>query len=104
MQRHTKTYMDYFGLSEGDYIGSELSNSPSGPPHHIILKSAGGKDNIENLMALTPEEHELAHFKGTLDESKWLRADYLQKKHNKFIKRYNENNTSSLYPHNKIRN
>ena len=82
--------MDYFGLSEGDYIGSELSNSPSGPPHHIILKSAGGKDVIENIMALTLEEHELAHFRGTMDESKWLRADYLQKIHKQYLKNFNE--------------
>ena len=90
MKKHTKIYLDYFGLSEGDYIGSELTNSPSGPPHHIIFKSQGGKDEIENIMALTPKEHELAHFRGTLDESKWLRAGYLQDKHNQFIKRYNE--------------
>ena len=93
MQKHTKIYLDYFGLSEGDYIGSELSDSPSGPPHHIILKSAGGKDVIENIMALTPKEHELAHFRGTMDESKWLRAEYLQEKHNQFKKRYDENNS-----------
>ncbi len=80
--------MDYFGLSEGDYIGSELTNSPSGPLHHIIFKSAGGKDEIENLMALTVEEHELAHFRGTLDKSKWLTAEYLQEKHNQFKANY----------------
>ena len=86
MRKHTKIYMKYFGLSEGDYIGSELTKSPSGPFHHIIFKSVGGKDEIENIMALTPREHNLAHFIG--DKKKWLKADYLQKKHNKFIKDY----------------
>lgn len=102
MQKHTKIYMDYFGLSEGDYIGSELTNSPSGPIHHIKFRSQEKNDSIENLMALTPEEHSRAHFVG--NKKRWIKAEYLQDKHNQFKKRYDENNPTTICSHNKIRN
>jgi len=62
MKRHTKIYMDYFGYSPGDFIPSELSGAPAVDVNHIICRGMGGnpsgdKDVIENLMALTREEH-----------------------------------------------
>lgn len=52
--------MDYFGYSEGDFIPSELSGLPAVDIHHIEARGMGGTnkaDAIENLMALTREEH-----------------------------------------------
>ena len=55
--------MDYFGYSPGDFIPSELSGLPSVDINHISCRGMGGnpsgdKDVIENLMAMTREEHE----------------------------------------------
>src|SRR5688572_962858 len=63
MRKHTKVYCDYFGYSEGDFIPSELSGGRANDCHHIDARGAGGnpsgdKDVIENLMAMTREEHE----------------------------------------------
>ena len=33
----------------------------SGPPHHIILKSANGKDSTQNLICLCVSCHKLVH-------------------------------------------
>lgn len=48
------------GYAKGDYISSELSPNPAVDIHHIDPKGMGGsstKDRIENLMAVTREEH-----------------------------------------------
>ena len=61
MKPYQKTYFDYFGYDESDFIPSEISGGPSNHIHHIDCKGMGGsrkRDNIENLMALTMEEHE----------------------------------------------
>jgi len=87
VQRHTKIYLEYFGYGEQDYIPSEISGSPAtGGIHHIILKSAGGKDVIENLMALTKDEHDQAHFK----LEPYLMEEELFEHHNKFLHKTNE--------------
>jgi len=64
MKKHTKIYFDYFGYSTGEFIPSELSGLPSVDINHIDCRGMGGnpsgdKDVIENLMAMTREEHEL---------------------------------------------
>lgn len=81
---YIEKYCDYFGYCYDEFIPSELSNKQSADIHHIIFRSAGGKDNIENLMALTRDEHDESHGGS-------LRVDYLQEKHNQFKKRYDEN-------------
>jgi len=60
MQKYIKTYCDYFGYVEDEFIPSEVSGKPAVDIHHIKFRSRGGKDNIENLIALTREEHEEA--------------------------------------------
>ena len=60
MKNHTKIYMKYFGYDICDYIPSELSGSRAVDLHHIECRGRGGskeKDTIENIMALTREEH-----------------------------------------------
>lgn len=55
--------MAHFGYSPGDFIPSELSGKQAVDINHIDCRGMGGnpsgdKDRIENLMALTREEHE----------------------------------------------
>lgn len=57
MKKHTKIYFEALDYKEGDYIPSELSGSPAVDIHHIISRGRSGQDRIENLMALTREEH-----------------------------------------------
>ena len=62
MKKHTKIYLQHFGYGLDDYIPSEISGKPAQGLHHIIYKGQQGKDEIENLMAVTSEEHERLHF------------------------------------------
>lgn len=60
MKNHVKIYLDYFGYQEGDFIPSEISGEMAVDIHHIEARGMGGskkKDVIENLMALTRDEH-----------------------------------------------
>ena len=67
MQKHTKIYFDYFNIAYDpvtgwhDYIQCEYSGEEAQEIHHIIYKSQGGGDNIENLIALSVKTHALAH-------------------------------------------
>lgn len=66
MKKHTKVYFDFFDIEYDPISGwhnckSEISSKPADDIHHINSRGMGGskdKDNIENLMALTREEHE----------------------------------------------
>lgn len=56
MKNHTKIYLKAFGYNPGDntdFIPSELSGQRAVDIHHIVTR----EDRIENLMALTREEH-----------------------------------------------
>jgi len=60
MKPYTKLYMNFFGYDKADYIPSEVSGNPAVDIQHIIPRGMGGskqKDFIENLVALTREEH-----------------------------------------------
>lgn len=76
---YKKVYRDYFGIGDDDVVLSELSGQKADDIHHIIFKSQGGKDEIENLIALTRDEHDRAHFK----KKTYLYAEELQEIHNK---------------------
>lgn len=84
MIRYKKIYCDFFGYKPGDFVPSELSGGEAVDIHHIIYKSRGGKDVIENLMALTFKEHEDAH-------QERLKPEYLQEVHNEFMKKHGIN-------------
>lgn len=85
MKKYIKTYFDFFGYTGYEaYIPSELSGKVATDIHHIKPKGRGGKDNIENLIALTREEHNQAH------EYK-LTEEFLKQTHNKFINNYENN-------------
>lgn len=58
---HTAIYMAAFGYGDSDYIPSEISGKPAVDVHHIEARGMGSSkeaDRIENLMALTRDEHE----------------------------------------------
>ena len=67
MKPYTKIYFDFFNIdydiSTGyhDYIDCEVCKKQAVEIHHIIKKSQGGKDNIENLIAVCRECHNRAH-------------------------------------------
>ena len=54
MKNHTKVYFQALGYDISDtYIPSEISRKPANDLHHIVTR----EDRIENLMALTRDEH-----------------------------------------------
>lgn len=57
MQKHTKIYLKGCGYTDTDFVKSEISPERAVDIHHIISRGKGGEDRIENLMALTREEH-----------------------------------------------
>ena len=61
MIAYKKKYLKHFGYGEQDYVPSEYSGLPAEDIHHLTFRSQGGKDEVENLMALTREEHDRAH-------------------------------------------
>jgi hypothetical protein len=70
MKNHTKIYMKAFGYDVSDFIPSEISCQKAVDIHHIVSRKRGGKDVIENLMALTREEHE--KFGDKVEFKDWL--------------------------------
>lgn len=92
MKKHTKIYFDYFGVDYDPVSGwhncvSEISGLPAIDIHHIEARGMGGSrtaDRIENLMALTREEHE------KYGDKKQYR-EYLQKIHNNYTERFAKN-------------
>ena len=57
MKKHTQIYFDAFGHDIGDpttFVPSEISEQKGVDIHHIVTR----EDRIENLMALTREEHQ----------------------------------------------
>lgn len=57
MRNHTLIYLNAFGYAPGDFIPSEMSGKKAVDIHHIIGRGKKGEDRIENLMAVTREEH-----------------------------------------------
>lgn len=81
MQKHTKIYFDYFGYGEDDFVPSEISGDKAVDINHIDNRGMGGsktKDYIENLIALTREEHEKYG-----DKKEYF--EYLRKIHKEFM-------------------
>lgn len=58
---YKQIYFKYFGYGEQDKILCEMCHNLAVDIHHIIYKSRGGKDEIENLIALCRDCHNLAH-------------------------------------------
>jgi 5-methylcytosine-specific restriction endonuclease McrA len=58
---YKQVYFKYYGYGEQDFIACELCGLRASDLHHIKYKSRGGKNNIENLIALCRNCHTLAH-------------------------------------------
>ena len=52
MKKHTKVYLKHFEYGDQDFIPCENCGKAAVDVHHLIYKSHGGTDTIENLMAL----------------------------------------------------
>ena len=61
MTKHTKVYMKHFGYGEQDFIPCENCASRCADVHHLVFRSHGGTDVIDNLMGLCRRCHDRAH-------------------------------------------
>lgn len=57
MRKHTDIYLKGMGYHPSEFIPSEISDLPAVDTHHIIGRGKGGEDRLENLMAVTRDEH-----------------------------------------------
>jgi len=81
MKNHTKIYLKAFGYDLNDqtlFVPSEISKYKAVDIHHIIGRGKGGQDRIENLMALTRQEHKEY---GDREDLMW----YLLKRHEEVL-------------------
>jgi len=81
MKNHTKVYFRHFGYGQTDMIPSEVSGLRATDIHHIDPRGMGGsktKDYIENLIALTRDEHDKA-------ESGKISKEQIKEYHTVFI-------------------
>ncbi len=91
MKKHTKIYFDFFNIEFDPVSGwhnaiSEISGLPAVDINHIECRGMGGskeKDNIENLMAMTRDEH-IEY--GDKEQHK----EYLKQIHETFIRRFTQ--------------
>jgi 5-methylcytosine-specific restriction endonuclease McrA len=79
MAAYKKTYLQHFNYGEQDFIPCERCGRRAVDIHHILYKSLGGDDSIDNLMALCRVCHDSAH-----DQK--IPMEELQKIHAKFLK------------------
>ena len=63
MQKYIKIYTEYHDIGEQDIVLCEVCGAVASDVHHIVYKSQGGKDEIENLIGLCRTCHDRAHFK-----------------------------------------
>jgi len=61
MKKHTKNYLKYYGYGIDDIILCEVCVCRAVDLHHIVYKSQGGSDSIDNIIALCRICHDKAH-------------------------------------------
>ena len=71
-------YRKYFDL---DFWPCEVCGLPAVDVHHIVYRSQGGQNTVENGIALCRRCHRRAHFQ----EKPYLTKDYLECVHKKYI-------------------
>ena len=80
-QKHVKIYKEYFGFALDEYVPCEGCGAPSVDVHHLLFKSLGGKNDIENICAVCRKCHDRAHDFPSYNE-------YLKIKHLKYLNDY----------------
>ena len=75
MQKYKKNYFKHYGIGEQDIILCKICNAVAVDLHHIIFKSQGGTDNVNNLIPLCRSCHNKAHsnkiFNNSLHERRY---------------------------------
>lgn len=62
MTKYLKIYIQAMGYDYGDFIPCEVCQKEANSVHHVIFRSQGGKDTIDNLIALCGNCHHEVHF------------------------------------------
>ena len=70
MKKYKKTFIKFWDIGEQDVFLCQLPecNQRSVEIHHLIFRSQGGKDNIENLFGICRQHHDLAHADKSFNE------------------------------------
>jgi len=88
MQKHVKNYLKHFDIGEQDTVLCEVCGKAGRIDHggfdlhHIVFRSHGGGDNVENIICLCLKCHRASH--GL--EKTYLHKDVLQTIHNLKLK------------------
>jgi len=79
--------MKHFEYGEQDFVPCECCGRESNDCHHIIFRSQGGEDKIENLIGLCRKHHDLAHnHKIPASELQYIHNNFMLGNRNVFIK------------------
>ena len=90
MKSHVRNYFKHFGIGEQDVICCEVcgksgrADSSGFDLHHIIARSHGGGDSVDNIILLCRRCHNAAH--GL--EKTYLHKDVLSEIHINFMKNH----------------
>jgi 5-methylcytosine-specific restriction endonuclease McrA len=60
---YIQKYLKYHNIGEQDILMCAFGDGRALDVHHIVFRSQGGTDDIENLIALCRSCHDRAHFK-----------------------------------------
>ena len=86
MKQHVKAYLNASGYATGEFIPCENCGAESVDIHHIHRRGMGGSktaDNVNNLMALCRDCHDMAHRQPSMME-------YLQRKHDRVMDKWKQ--------------
>ena len=84
MIKYKKIFLDFWDYAPGEFIPCTNCGANSVDLHHLIFKSHGGKDTVENLAPVCRECHNIAHDHKEFNE-------ILKLKHAYNIKRFAQN-------------